>query len=85
MMSALTNEIRDHLSRYLAGDATLSEFSGWLSPIVWDIEERHDAEAEELAYAIYLPMAEESGGYITEDRLREALRPLLAPTAAAAT
>lgn len=84
MMSTLTNEILDHLAKYLAGDTSLYEFSGWLSPIVWDIEERHDPEAEDLAYAVFHRMAEQSSGYITEDRLRRLLRPLLTPAPATA-
>lgn len=79
MTSALAAEMRHRLSQYLSHETTLVEFSDWLSPIVWDIEERHDPEAEELAYDIYHPMAEQSGGYITEDDLRHALRPLLHP------
>ena len=83
-MSALTNEIHDQLAKYLAGDTTLYEFSGWLAPVVWDIEERHDPEAEDLAYAVFHRMAEQSSGYISEDHLRRLLRPLLKPAPATA-
>jgi len=83
-MSALTTELRDRLAKYLAGDTSLYDFSGWLAPVVWDIEERHDPEAETLAYAIFHPMAEQSSGYITEDHLRRLLHPLLEPAPATA-
>ena len=84
MSSSLSLEIRNHLAKYLAGEESLDEFKGWVVGALLDAEQRNDVAAEEFVYDIMLPMAEEAGGYSSEDRLRQALQPLLNPTPATA-
>jgi len=84
MASSLGPDVRDHLAVYLGGEESLDEFKGWVIGALLDAEQQNDTAAEELVYDIMLPMAEESGGYIAEDRLREALHPLLDPAPATA-
>jgi hypothetical protein len=78
MPSPFSREIRGHLAGYLTGQSSLDEFMDWLVGETWDIEERHDAEAEDLTYEIKLALAEPSDGYITADEAQEARRPLVA-------
>ena len=77
MSSPLVRTIQARLADYLAGECSLDEFKDWLVGETWDIELRADAEAERLTYRIKHRLAEQSGGHITEDDLREALRPLV--------
>ena len=85
MPSSLGLDIRGHLAKYLVAEESLDVFKDRVIDALLDAEQQNDVAAEEFAYDIMLPMAEESGGYITEERLREALQSLLGPTPAAAT
>jgi len=77
-MSSLAHTMRARLAAYLAGTATLKSVYDWLVAETWDIEQRHDPEAEALTYEIKGPLAEHSSGFISEDELRRLLRPLVA-------
>ena len=85
MSSSLNPDVRDHLAKYLSGEESLDEFKDWLVGALLDAEQANDAAAEDFILDIMLPMAEESSGYISEDRMREALHPLLKPIPATAT
>lgn len=77
-MSFLANDMRARLAAYLDGVTTLEVFYDWLVANTWDIERRHDPEAEALTYEIKGPLAEHSSGSISEDEIRLLLRPLVA-------
>ena len=79
MSLSRVGETRDRLARYLAGDDSLDQFKDWLVGTLLEAEQDGDTAAEDVIFDIMLPMAEESSGYITEDDLRRALRPLLHP------
>lgn len=76
-MSFLARDMRVRLARYLAGTTTLEAFYDWLVAETWDIEQRHDPEAEALTYEIKGRLAEHSSGYLSEDEVRLLLRPLV--------
>jgi hypothetical protein len=76
MSSLRVSDLRQHLTEYLDGDASLDDFKDWLVGATWDIDETGDAAAIELTYDIKLALAEHSGGHISENELRTELRPL---------
>lgn len=77
MTTTLAAAIRQHLVEYLTQAATLDQFYDWLVGATWDAEQLNDPTAEDLSYAIKLPIAEYSGGLMTEEELRQALSPLV--------
>lgn len=79
MPEALDQQIRARLAQYLAGDISLEDFEGWLTPASWELEEPGAAAAEALASAIMLKLAEFSNGDWTEEELRDALGAFVAP------
>jgi hypothetical protein len=70
-------KLRDWLTRYLAGEISLSEFDEWFAPTAWSTERVASPDAQTLAHAIGLRLAEYSSGYWSEDELRSQLRPLV--------
>ena len=77
MPSPLSSEIRRLLASDLTGQSSLDEFKDWLGGETWDVEQRHDPEADDLTDEINPVLAEQSGGHITDDHARWALRPLV--------
>ena len=75
MQSSLEADIRQRLTSHLAGDVPLDEFKDWLVGATWKLNRAADPAAHQLAYQIKLPLAEHSGGYLTDDELRQALLP----------
>ena len=73
-METLETAIRRHLVSYLAGDATLDVFTDWLVGASWNIENKGDPDAAQLAYSIELALAEASSGLRSLDELRAELR-----------
>lgn len=51
-------EIRQQLTRLLAGEVSLDEFQDWFVPCTWNIHLTGDTEARELAYEIKGVLAE---------------------------
>jgi hypothetical protein len=73
----------DHVERFLAGSITLDELKDWLIGATWNIEDKAAPAAIQLAYAVELALAEESGGFLTTDELHADLRKLIQPVPAA--
>ena len=67
------------VERYLAREIDASELEARLLPMVW--EEDGSKDALDLAHEVIGLRFEQSGGFVTEDQLREDLRKLV-PTAA---
>lgn len=73
-MTPLKQSIRNKCADFMASRIDLESFHEWLAPIVWDIEDRNDPDAQELVYSIELAIAEFSAGHRSENELREVMR-----------
>ena len=71
------SQIRDKISRYLSTDISLDEFEDWLVQHSWNMQQDSDEEAQNLAAAVELRLAEHSSGHLSAFELREELRSLL--------
>jgi hypothetical protein len=72
-MDPLEKAIRQHLTRYLAGDLSLNELQDWLVNATWNVEATASPEAVQFAYSLELVLAEFSSGFLTLDQLRSDL------------
>lgn len=75
MAQDLGPELRDHLTRYLAGEIGLQAFQEWFVPSFWNLPTPEVAPM--AARAVELALAEYTGGHLSEDELRDQLRPLV--------
>jgi hypothetical protein len=69
------NEIRVELVKYLANEQSLDDFEDWFVQHSWDMHKDSDLSAQRLAAAIEVPLAEHSNGHLSEEELRDQLRP----------
>lgn len=69
------NEIRSNLVKYLAGEMSLDDFEDWFAQHSWNMHKDSNQNAQRLASAIELRLAEHSSGHLSEEQLREQLRP----------
>ena len=76
-MENLGFEIRKQVTRYLAGDISMSGLNTALAPLTWDIERRTDPRAASLGREIELLLAECSHGSWSEAETKNQLRSLL--------
>lgn len=65
--------VREHLAAYLHGEVSLDELKSWLVSMTWERSEPSDNEGIRLANEIKLSLAEHSGGFLTDDLLRDDL------------
>jgi hypothetical protein len=79
--SVSSQDIRQHLARYLAGDISLHEFDDWFARATWDSDEQGSGPAQEdaraLAHTIEGRLGEFTDGHWTEDELKGLLAPLV--------
>jgi hypothetical protein len=73
----LDTEIREHLAKFLSSQLTLHEFEEWFVPATWDVYHSGNLDTIRLASEIELNLAEFASGHLSEDELRDALRPLV--------
>jgi len=71
------SEIREQLARFLAGEIPLDEFEDWFVQRSWDAHLDSEQSAQKLAYAVELRLAEHSSGHLSEQELRQELRPFV--------
>jgi hypothetical protein len=74
MQSSLDIEIRQRLTRYLAGEISLEAFQEWFAPIAWSIPGDENWSTHELVNEIELRLAEFTSGHWTRQELGERLR-----------
>jgi hypothetical protein len=78
MADSLTENIRERVTAYLAGELTRPELQEWLVAETWDVDQSGDPQAIDLTYEIKLALAEHSRGDISRtalhDRLRDAIK-----------
>jgi len=75
MSISLDRAIHDHLAAYLAGETSLDEFKDWLVGATWEIAPNDESTTAKLAIRIKHRLAEHSGGYVSDDELKQLLRP----------
>ena len=72
-------DVRAEVERYLAGDIDASELEARLLPMVWEGDGPQDVL--DLAHEVIGLRFEQSGGFVTEDQLREDLWKLVSTAA----
>ena len=77
MRNALDAAIRKKLIAYLAGRVSLTAFHTWFVPATWDTADSAPPPLRDLIYEISLRLAEYTGGYLTENQLREKFKVLI--------
>ena len=77
MESPLERSVREHVTSYVSGEASLDELKDWLVGATWNLDEAHDPAATELVYEVKLALADESSGLATSKELVEALTALV--------
>lgn len=73
---ALSEDIRERLLSYLAGQSTFDEFENWLVEESWDAH-LTDPEGADLAYDLKLLIVEHTDGDRSEFDLKRAFVPLV--------
>lgn len=73
------NSIREKLGRFLRKDISLDQFEDWLAQSSWNMHMDSSEEAQKLASAIELRLAEHSSGHLDEKPLRDELRKFANP------
>lgn len=76
-MNSLDIEIREWLTRYLVKELTFEQFEDWFVPSIWEVEKSGDQMAINLANEIESTIAEFTNGHLTENELKNKLRPLM--------
>ena len=76
-MSALDLEIREQLTRYIAGDISLSTFREWFSPMAWNIDQRADIPTARIVHEIDLGLAEFDHGDWSEEEVKRLFNSLV--------
>ena len=76
MVSSLEIRIREKLVQYLVQELSIDEFEDWIVQHTWNVHQVDSGTVQDLASAIEARLAEYSGGHITEESLRNQLRPL---------
>jgi hypothetical protein len=75
-------ELRAKVAAYLQGRTSLDEFDEWFSANTWNMHRDNDPEAQRIAGAIELLLAEHSSGHLTDSQLLVRLLPLADPKTA---
>jgi len=75
MMSLV--ELREQIAKLLSGDLSLDEFEDWFAQRSWNMHKDSEIDAQRLAYAVELRLAEHDSGHLPEAELQRELRQLL--------
>jgi hypothetical protein len=76
---AHVQEISNTVKKFLAGKLPLAEFEDWAAEYSWNIHQRTDAEAQQLAYLVQSKVGDFDDGYIDERSLRRELAAAIRP------
>jgi len=68
------SQIREKISRYLRHEISLDRFEDWFVQRSWNMHQDSDEDAQKLAAAVELRLAEHSSGHLNEAALRDELR-----------
>lgn len=71
------HQIREWLGRFLHGEVSLDQFEDWLVQRSWNMHRDSDEEAQKMAAAIELRLAEHSSGHLSDAQLRDELLPFV--------
>lgn len=78
-MSTLTTEMRSRLARYAAGQCSLEQFEDWFAPVLRNVYQSNDPEAEQLAVAIEWAFCDMERGMSSPELLKKNLEVLSLP------
>jgi hypothetical protein len=71
------SQIREKLGHYLSKEWSLAQFEDWLAQGSWNMHKDSEEQAQKLASAIELRLAEHSSGHLDEKELRAELQALV--------
>jgi hypothetical protein len=71
------SQIREKLGHYLSKEWSLAQFEDWLVQGSWNMHKDSEEQAQKLASAIELRLAEHSSGHLNEKDLRAELQAFL--------
>jgi len=74
-------ELRSRIAAYLWGSLPLDDFDEWFSASTWNMHRDSNVQAQEMAAAVELLLAEHSSGHLTDDDLKAKLQPFADPSA----
>jgi hypothetical protein len=77
MERSLEHALRERLAAYLAAEMKLDEFKSWLVTATWEIDQAQPSSGIRFANEIKLVLAEHSGGYRSDEELRDGLVEIL--------
>ncbi|HZR30631.1 MAG TPA: hypothetical protein VFA76_02095 [Terriglobales bacterium] len=75
MMSLI--ELREQIAKLISGKLSLDDFEDWFAQRSWNMHKDSEIDAQRLAYAIELRLAEHDNGHLPEAELQRELRQLL--------
>jgi hypothetical protein len=70
-------DVRDRLTGYLASEYSIGDFKSWLVASTWSLDQAHPSPGLRFANEIKLLFAEHSGGFRSDEELRDDLVRLL--------
>lgn len=73
-MGPLETSIRSHLTDYLDGHTSFTDFSAWMYRTIWNIDQHGDRQAAELGFSIMLALAEYDSGVLSLPEFQSELR-----------
>lgn len=71
----IESQIRFWLARFLAREVSLECFEDWFVQQSWDMHQDSEPNAQKVVASIELRLAEYTNGHLSEDDLRDELRP----------
>src|SRR5262245_4122300 len=74
---SLDQEIRDHITAYLKGNASLSALSKWITDIGWNVEDSDDIRAKSLFSNVELAVYDHIHSSRADSDLKKELNALL--------
>ncbi len=80
MADSLALAIQDQAISFLTGEISLPDFQDWLVGATWNVEERGEPHATDMAYDIKLALAEHSRGDISLAELHKRVSEVVATT-----
>ncbi len=74
MLAPIAYDVRDHVIAFVSGEVDAAALSQWVVEAMDAVDAADDPDAVQLFYRIYNRVSEHTGGHLSEDDLRGALR-----------
>ncbi len=74
MLAPIAYDVRDHVIAFVSGEVDAAALSQWVVEAMDAVDAADDPDTVQLFYRIYNRVSEHTGGHLSEDDLRGALR-----------